>query len=140
MQEQTHARLGSAVVVFIGIGDVAPYVKQRIIEAIAEVGSVENIRVVSPDIMTTWDTSQWRSVAPDLRDDDKIQVTADQFMEELGAAYIITRLAEHGLSAGTSLAAMLDDAKVGLFKSDSAERSFSGPARSTSTLGWANPS
>lgn len=119
VQEQTHARLGSAVVVFVGIGDVAPYVKQRIIEAIAEVGSAENIRVVSPDITTTWVTSQWKSVAPDLRDDDKIQVTADQFMEELGAAYIITRLGEHGLSAGTSLAAKLNDAKTGLFKSDS---------------------
>lgn len=119
VQEQTHARLGSAVVVFIGIGDVAPYVRQRIIEAIAEVGSVENIRVVSPDITATWDTSQWKSVAPDLRDVHKVQVTADRFMEELGAAYIITRLAEHGLGAGSSLAAKLDDAKTGIFKSDS---------------------
>lgn len=119
VREQTHARLGSAVVVFIGIGDVAPYVKQRITEAIADVGSVENIRVVSPDIATTWDASQWKAVAPDLRDDNKVQANADQFMEKLGAAYIIARVAEHRLSAGQSLAANLDDATTGLFKSDS---------------------
>lgn len=118
VQEQTHARLGSAVVVFIGIGDVAPYVRQRIVEAIDEVGSIDNLRVVSPSISTDWESSQWKSVAPDLREEDKIGVSADQFMEDLGAAYIITRLAEHRLSAGTSLAAKLDDAKNGLFRSD----------------------
>ncbi|MDV6297239.1 MULTISPECIES: SIR2 family protein [Rhodococcus] len=119
VQEQTHARLGSAVVVFIGIGDVAPYVKQRIIEAITEVGSVENIRVVSPDIKTGWDASQWKVVAPELRDEDKISVTADEFMGELGAAYIVTRLAEHCLNAGPELAAKLEDAIAGLSNSDS---------------------
>jgi hypothetical protein len=118
VKEQTHARLGSAVVVFIGIGDVAPYVKQRITEAIAEVGSVENIRVVSPDIKKTWVTSQWNGVAPNLHEDNKVQATADQFMEELGAAYLIARFAEHGLSAGASFAAKIDSAKTGLFKSD----------------------
>lgn len=121
VREQTHARLGSAVVVFIGIGDVAPYVKQRIEEAIGEVGSMEKIRVVSPDIKTNWSNSQWKSVAPDLRDDDKIPVTADQFMEELGAAYILARLGEHSITVASdsSLAAKLAAAKTGLFKSDS---------------------
>ena len=121
VQEQTHARLGSAVVIFIGIGDVAPYVKQRIEEAIDEVGSVENIRVVSPDIKTNWSNSQWQNVAPDLRDDDKIPVTADQFMEELGAAYILTRLGEHSITVASDsrLAAKLAAAKTGLLKSDS---------------------
>lgn len=118
VQEQTHARLGSAVVIFIGIGDVAPYVRQRIVEAIAEVGSIDNLRVVSPSITTDWENSQWKSVAPTLREEDKIGVSADHFMEELGAAYVITRLAEHRLNAGASLAAKLDDAKKGLFKSD----------------------
>lgn len=116
--EQTHARLGSAVVVFIGIGDVAPYVRQRIVEAIGEVGSVENIRVVSPSINSDWDNSQWKTVAPDLRQEHRIGVSADQFMDELGAAYIIARLAEHCLTAGPDLSAKLDDAKAVLFKSD----------------------
>lgn len=121
VQEQTHARLGSAVVVFIGIGDVAPYVKQRIEEAIKEVGSAKKIRVVSPDIKTNWSKSQWKTVAPDLSEDDKIPVTADQFMEELGAAYVLARISEHSINVATdsSLAAKLADAKTGLIASDS---------------------
>jgi len=121
VQEQTRARLGSAVVVFIGIGDVAGYVKKRIKEAIIEVGSVENIRVVSPDIETKWAGSEWKTVAPALRDDYKISATADLFMEQLAAAYIIGRLGEHSvhLSSDRVLAADLEAVKAGLLKSDS---------------------
>lgn len=120
VQEQTHALLGSAVVVFVGIGDVAGYVKRRIEEAIDEVGTVENIRVVAPDIVKNWDGSQWKSVAPDLPDDHKITATADLFMEQLASAYIVGRLSEHSrtLSSDLSLAADLAEAKVGLLKSD----------------------
>lgn len=121
VQEQTHARLGSAVVVFMGIGDVAGYVKRRIAEAIHEVGSVENIRVVAPDIETNWEGSQWGTVAPSLHDDHKIPATADLFMEQLAAAYTIGRLGEHSvtLSSDEELAVNFEAAKAGLFKSDS---------------------
>jgi hypothetical protein len=121
VQEQTHARLGSAVVVFIGIGDVAGYVKQRIEEAIHEVGSVENIRIVAPDIETNWEDSQWKAVAPSLHDDHKIPATADLFMEQLAAGYVISQLGEHSvtLSSDEVLAADLEAAKVGLLESDS---------------------
>lgn len=120
VREQTHARLGSAVVVFIGIGDVAGYVKQRIDEAIHEVGSVENIRVVAPDIETKWEDSQWKAVAPGLHEDHKIPETADLFMEQLAAAYIVTRLGEHGRTlSDEELAAGLDAATTGLLESDS---------------------
>jgi hypothetical protein len=120
VQEQTHARLGSAVVVFIGIGDVAGYVKQRIEEAIQEVGTVENIRVVAPDIKTKWEDSQWKTVARSLHDDHKIPATADLFMEQFAAAYIIGRLGEHSvtLSSDEVLATELEAAKTGLLKSD----------------------
>lgn len=121
VQEQTHARLGSAVVVFIGIGDVAGYVKQRIEEAIHAVGSVENVRVVAPDIDSNWNDSQWKTVAPSLQDDHKIPATADLFMEQLAAAYVIGRLGEHSvnLSSDEVLAADLEAAKTGLLESDS---------------------
>lgn len=94
-REQTHARLGSAVVVFLGIGDVAGYVKQRIEEAIADVGDIANIRVVSPSIVQGWDDSQWAIVAPNLSDADRIAATSDEFMEQLGAAYIHISLNKH---------------------------------------------
>jgi len=122
VQEQTRARLGSAVVLFIGIGDVAGYVQRRIEEALREVGRpVENIRVVAPEIVTKWDESQWKTLVPDLPEDHKIPATADLFMEQLAAAYVVGRIGEHlvNLSADVSLAADLDAAKTGLFKSDS---------------------
>ena len=120
VREQTHARLGSAVVVFVGIGDVAGYVKNRIEEAVREVG-VENIRVVAPDIVTRWEESQWKSVAPTLQDDHRIPATADLFMEHLAAAYINGRLGEHSvtLSPDKALTADLEAAKTGLLESDS---------------------
>lgn len=121
VQEQTHARLGSATVVFIGIGDVAGYVKQRIEEAIAEVGSVDNIRVVAPDIEINWDGSQWKTVAPQLPHDHKISATADLFMEQLAGAYIVGRLGEHslGLVPDQKLTNQFEAAKNGLLESDS---------------------
>jgi hypothetical protein len=94
-REQTHARLGSAVVVFVGIGDVAGYVKQRIAEAIDDVGNIGNIRVVSPSIVERWEDSQWAAVAPNVAGADRIAATSDEFMEQLGAAYIHVSLNTH---------------------------------------------
>lgn len=120
VQEQTHARLGSAVVVFIGIGDVAGYVRRRIEDAISYVGSIGNIRVVAPGIDSNWEQSQWNSVASTLQTDHKISATADDFMEHLAAAYIMARFDEHtsGLSGG-DLADDLAGARAGLSQSDS---------------------
>jgi hypothetical protein len=97
VREQTSARLGSAVVIFLGIGDVADYVSQRIDEAIKYVGGVSNIRVVSPGIKKNWDKSKWASVAPKLADNHRIEATSDGFMESLGAAYVMTILRTHEL-------------------------------------------
>lgn len=121
VKDQTRARLGSAVVVFIGIGDVAGYVKQRIEEAIAEVGSVDDIRVVSPDIQSNWDSSQWKVVAPALAIEHRIPETADLFMEQIASAYITDVLNNHmlGLSSDLALSSDLDAAITGLCKSDS---------------------
>lgn len=94
-REQTHARLGSAIVVFLGIGDVAGYVRQRIEEAIHDVGNIANLRVVSPDISNRWEESQWAQVAPNLVVEHRIQATSDQFMEDLGAAYVQLTLNTH---------------------------------------------
>lgn len=121
VKEQTHARLGSAVVVFVGIGDVAGYVKVRIEEAIKEIGTVENIRVVTPDIESGWENSQWKTVAPSLREEHKISATADLFMEQVASAYIIARMNQHrvGLSSDSALSADFDGAIKGLYESDS---------------------
>lgn len=95
--EQTHARLGSAVVVFLGIGDVAGYVKQRIQEAVRQVGAIDNIRVVSPSINTGWEESQWSTVAPALSEDRRIGKTSDEFVDSFAAAYVQACFKHHGL-------------------------------------------
>lgn len=120
VQDQTHARLGSAIVVFIGIGDVAGYVKKRIEEAISEVGA-ENIRVVGPGIDTGWEDSQWHNVAPTMREEHKISATADLFMEQLAAAYVLTRLQEHiiNMSSDDTLSAYLEAGRSSLLNCDS---------------------
>lgn len=104
-KEQTHARLGSAVVIFLGIGDVAGYVRQRIEEAIADVGDVSSIRVVSPSIVDRWTDSQWASVAPTLADEHRIPETSDKFLELFGGAYVHVVLNSH-------VAALADDPQV----------------------------
>jgi len=107
-------------VVFIGIGDVADYVRRRIEEAVADVGPVENIRVVAPELDTRWEESRWSEVVSDLPQDHKISATADMFMEQFAAAYIMARLDEHlgGLSADRVLVSDLEGARQGLFESD----------------------
>ncbi|MGV8912789.1 MAG: SIR2 family protein [Rhodoglobus sp.] len=86
--DQTRALLGGKVVAFVGIGDVAGYVKTRVAEAISEVNALANIRVVSPSIVSRWSTSQWASVAPNLAPDHRIPVSSDTFMERLSNAYL----------------------------------------------------
>lgn len=119
-REQTQARLGSAVVVFLGIGDVAGYVKVRIMEAITDVGDVANIRVVSPGINHNWETSQWAKVAPGLAVENRIAETSDQFMEHLGAAYIHVTLANHkaALAEDPTIAHDLDSSIQALLATD----------------------
>lgn len=87
--DETRHRLGAATVAFVGIGDIAGYVKLRIEEAVSDVGPVENIRVVSPGIVTAWRSSQWAKLIPDLGASQRIPATADEFLEQLGRAYVL---------------------------------------------------
>ncbi len=104
-REQTRARLGSAVVIFLGIGDVAGYVRQRIEEAITDVGDLSNLRVVSPGIVDRWTDSQWASVAPTLANDHRIPETSDSFLQQFAAAYVHVALNSH-------VVALADDQRV----------------------------
>lgn len=100
--DETRARLGSAIVVFVGIGDVAGYVEKRLSEAIADIGAIDNIRVVGPNIVDEWQSSQWSLLVPNLPNGFRVAETADAFLDKLGAAYIHVSLAD--------LAARLEDA------------------------------
>jgi hypothetical protein len=93
VKDQTRARLQAAIVVFLGIGDVAGYVQLRLQEALDDVGSVDNVRVVSPSIVTHWDDAQWSTLTPTLRDEHRIAATADSFLEQVANAYVTITLA-----------------------------------------------
>jgi hypothetical protein len=94
VSDQTRARLGTSVVAFVGSGDVAGYVRNRLEEAIKEAGSVENIRVISPGIANGWTDSQWSQLVPDLAVEHRIAEPADAFLEKLGVAYVDSVLAD----------------------------------------------
>jgi hypothetical protein len=82
------ARLADSYVVFVGIGDVAAYVRDRLAETVAAVGDHDHVRVVSPTIATDWDASEWAQIVPDLPVDHRIEMAADEFLDMLAAAYV----------------------------------------------------
>jgi hypothetical protein len=79
--------------VFVGIGDVADYAQQRITE-LAELVDHARIRVVSPDIATNWDGSEWHTLLPELPEGRRIEKTADEFMDELAREWVMGLVAE----------------------------------------------
>jgi len=90
--DHVRARLSAAVVVFVGIGDIAGYVRNRIEEALDATGGVTNVHVVSPGIRTEWDDTQWSKLAPGLTMDNRLAETADDFLDHLAAGYLMTAL------------------------------------------------
>lgn len=94
VSDQTRSRLGMSVVAFVGIGDVAGYVRRRIEEAIASIGNIETVRIVSPGIVKYWDSSPWSELIPGIDDQQRIPETADCFLERVGAAYVYIVLAD----------------------------------------------
>jgi len=82
------ARLADSHVVFVGIGDVAAYVRDRLSDTVAAVGDPDHVRVVGPTIATDWDASEWAQIVPDLPFDHRIEMAADEFLDMLAAAYV----------------------------------------------------
>ena len=87
-RDAVNARLSDSVVVFVGIGDVAGYVRKRIDEATAAVGDSDAVFVVSPSVRDRWPESQWSGVVPDLPEDHRIGTTSDEFLDQLAAACV----------------------------------------------------
>jgi hypothetical protein len=81
------AEIKASTVVFVGVGDVAPYVREPIDELSAFIDGAR-VRVVSPSIVTQWETSQWKDVLPDLPPGRRIGATADAFVDELARGWL----------------------------------------------------
>ena len=93
-RDEVNARLAASHTAFVGIGDVAGYVRKRIQEAADAVGPDGATSVASPGISSNWDGSQWAEILPDLAEDRRVAVTADSFLDHLAAACIRRALRE----------------------------------------------
>ena len=87
-RHEVNVRLSDSHAVFVGIGDVANYVRVRIEEAKRAVGAGGKIFVVSPSIDRDWSGSQWEEILPDLPDDRRVALTSDKFLDHFAAAYM----------------------------------------------------
>ena len=117
--DETRARLGNSVVVFVGIGDIAGYVRKRLEEAIANLGSVNNVRLVDPSI-ANWMGSEWSNLVGNLDIRHRFAQTADRFFDRLAAAYVMLQLGDIAaqLVDEPAMAALLAATTSGLMKYD----------------------
>jgi hypothetical protein len=93
-QSEIAAGLAQATVVFLGIGDVASYVKYSLEQIVSALGSADRVRVVSPSIVAGWATSNWSSVLPTLDGNHRWPMGADEFAHGLLAAWVNRALFE----------------------------------------------
>lgn len=88
------ARLADSHVVFVGIADVAAYVRDRLSETVAAIGDPDHVLVVGPTVAADWDTSEWALIIPDLPVNHRIEMAADEFLDMLAGAYVRAFLAD----------------------------------------------
>ena len=93
---EVNARLADSQTVFVGIGDIAGYVRNRINEASNAVGADGAVFVVSPGIRAKWDKSQWSQLLPELPEERRVEATSDEFLDHLAGAYVRSALNEIG--------------------------------------------
>lgn len=82
------AGLSTASVVFLGIGDIAPYVKERLFSIVSRLATNADVTVATPDIVSQWEDSGWAKVLPALGENRKWALTAEQFGERLLIAWM----------------------------------------------------
>lgn len=81
--------LSASTIVFVGIGDIAAYVRVRIHQLLADAGISPDLRVVSPGIVEKWTSSQWSKIPGiDVPEDHRIAEAAEAFLDELLRAYV----------------------------------------------------
>ena len=85
---EANARLVDSYIAFVGVGDVAGYMRQSVMQAIEAVGD-EHVRVVSRSAKEHWNDSAWSQIIPDLAEDNKIGETSNEFLDAIACAYVL---------------------------------------------------
>jgi hypothetical protein len=91
-QTEIAAALSRDTVVFLGIGDVAPYVRISLEALLQDLGDVARVRVVAPEVERDWDATRWSDVLPDLAPDNRWGLTAEEFAQGLLSAWVNSAL------------------------------------------------
>jgi hypothetical protein len=88
-------RLRGKTAVFIGIGDIADYAQRRLEQLRDELaqdaehsGHPLDIWVISPTIRSQWEDSEWAKLVPDLPEERRVELTADDFLDQLARRWV----------------------------------------------------
>ena len=122
-RDEVNARLSDSHTVFVGIGDIAGYVRKRIEEAEQAIGTEGAIFVVAPKIKETWTESQWAKILPNLIERCRIATTSDEFLDDLGGAFVrrILRGISEGLIDDQAIQGLFDSTRVAFERQGSIE-------------------
>jgi len=95
------AGLAQATVVFLGIGDIAPYVQHGLNQIVTELGPPDHVAVVTPSIEGQWDKSDWAGLLPNLPPGGRWELEGAEFCQGLLAAWVNGALNQLRADAGT---------------------------------------
>lgn len=89
-------RLAAGTTVFIGIGDVAEYIKVRLQQVLAAMGGTgADIRLVGPDVVCDWGNLAWSKIPEaNLPEENRVELSAEEFLDELLRALMGMRFAD----------------------------------------------
>lgn len=98
------AGLAQATVVFLGIGDIPPYVQRSLTQIVNELGPADHVAVVTPSIEKEWDESKWAIMLPGLPPDRRWGLTGADFCQGLLAAWVNAALSQvHATAASLAI-------------------------------------
>jgi hypothetical protein len=89
-------RLAAGTTVFIGIGDVAEYVKVRLKQVLEAMGGTgADVRLVGPGVIARWSDLAWSAIPEaNLPPENRVEQTAEEFLDELLRALVRVRFAD----------------------------------------------
>lgn len=88
VETRFEAELARSTMVFVGIGDIAGYAQLQI-KRLAELVEPARVRVVSLSIDEGWDESAWRGVLPDLAQEHRLPISAEDFFDQLAREWVM---------------------------------------------------
>jgi hypothetical protein len=90
----TREYLRGKTVVFIGVGDIADYAKRRLKKLREDLEEIEggeedlDIWVVAPEIKSHWEESAWAELLPNLPEERRLAMAADEFLDQLARLWV----------------------------------------------------